>query len=338
MSQIFDDIEVVAKKLQQQMEGMETRTDILKSSELKELLSSIKHQPIDQRADYGKAVNQLKQRLADLASQKTSSTEELEPVDLSAPYDLNVPKDRRPRLLGPEQGAVHPITQELNKIKDIFIRMGFTVHDSRQIDNDYNMFEALNFPIDHPARDDYDTFTTEEGLVLPAHTSTMQNRILSKIKPPIRAVIPGRVFRNEDVDVTHEHTFYQVEGLLVDKDINLGHMLGTLKTFLESYFEQKIEYKTQPFYFPFVEPGLEYLIKMPKVLNTSSDEQWLEILGCGMIHPNVLKEAGVDSNQYSGFAWGMGLDRMVMLKYGIDDIRHFHSSRLEFLSKFGLGL
>jgi phenylalanyl-tRNA synthetase alpha chain len=200
------------------------------------------------------------------------------------------------------------------------------------------MFEALNFPIDHPARDDYDTFTTEEGLVLPAHTSTMQNRILSKIKPPIRAVIPGRVFRNEDVDVTHEHTFYQVEGLLVDKDINLGHMLGTLKTFLESYFEQKIEYKTQPFYFPFVEPGLEYLIKMPKVLNTSSDEQWLEILGCGMIHPNVLKEAGVDSNQYSGFAWGMGLDRMVMLKYGIDDIRHFHSSRLEFLSKFGLGL
>ena len=247
-------------------------------------------------------------------------------------------KTSGPRLLSQEQGSKHPLSAELEKISDIFLRMGFTVEDSRQLDDDYHMFGSLNFPENHPARDDYDTFQTEEGLIPPAHTSTMQNRILRKYEPPIRAVIPGRVFRNEDLDARHEHTFHQVEGIYVDRGISLGDMLGTIKTFLETYFEQDLEFKTQPFFFPFVEPGLEYMISCPfckkKGCNICSQSGWMEIMGCGMIHPNVLREGGIDPEEFSGFAWGMGVERLIMLKNSIEDVRHFHSGKLDFLRKF----
>jgi phenylalanyl-tRNA synthetase alpha chain len=193
-------------------------------------------------------------------------------------------------------------------------------------------------PKDHPARDEYDTFHTEEGLVLPAHTSNMQNRILKQYQIPIYTIIPGRVFRNEDLDATHEHTFHQVEGVVVDEGITLGDMFGTLNEFLSAYFEEKIDYKTQPFYFPFVEPGLEFLIRTPKAMQKSISAEWLEIMGCGMIHPSVLKEGGIDPEKYSGFAWGMGVDRLVMLKYDIEDVRLFMSGNLDFLKQFGLKL
>jgi phenylalanyl-tRNA synthetase alpha chain len=163
----------------------------------------------------------------------------------------------------------------------------------------------------------------------------MQNRVLKKYDRPVRVVIPGRTFRNEDVDATHEHTFHQVEGVYVDEGITLGDMLGTIAAFFETYFGQAIDYRTQPFFFPFVEPGLEFLIKKPKaLLKPGEEESWLEVMGCGMIHPNVLKEASIDPTKYSGFAWGGGVERMVMLKYGIEDIRHFMSGNLEFLRQF----
>lgn len=309
---------------------------ILRSPALKGLYSEIPKLPQDQRASFGKEVNELRQELQKLIDASVQKQKfDVSNIDITAPFGVNTEIVDRPSLLPTEQGSKHPLSQELEKINDIFVRMGFNVADSRQLDNDYNMFSALNFPENHPARDDYDTFMTDEGLIPPAHTSTMQNRILRNSKPPIRFVIPGRTYRNEDVDATHEHTFNQIEGVYVDKDITLADMLGTIQLFLETYFGEEIEFKTQPFYFPFVEPGLEFLIKTPKSLrkNKNSD-QWLEIMGCGMIHPNVLSEAGVDPKIYSGFAWGFGLDRLVMLKNGIEDVRHFNSGNLEFLRRF----
>ena len=200
------------------------------------------------------------------------------------------------------------------------------------------MFGTLNFPENHPARDGYDTFRTEEGFIPPAHTSTMQNRILNNGKAKlenggqIAAISYGRVFRNEDVDATHEHTFYQCEGVFVSRDATLGQMLGTLRSFFEAYYGQKLKIKTQPAYFPFVEPGLEFAIEKPASLGGKPGE-WLEMLGCGMIHPNVLKSAGIDPEKYRGFAWGGGIERLVMLKYGIEDLRHFESGKLQFLRR-----
>jgi len=224
-------------------------------------------------------------------------------------------------------------------VTDIFTRMGFEAVESRQIDDDFHMFGSLNFPENHPARDGYDTFRTEEGFIPPAHTSTMQNRILKAGKArleaggQIAAISYGRVFRNEDVDATHEHTFHQVEGVFVSKNATLGEMIGTLQAFFEVYYGQRLQIKTQPAYFPFVEPGLEIMIEKPAVLGGKAGE-WLEMVGCGMVHPNVLSEAGIDPTQYRGFAWGMGVERLVMLKYGIEDLRYFESAKLSFLRKF----
>jgi phenylalanyl-tRNA synthetase alpha chain len=215
--------------------------------------------------------------------------------------------------------------------------MGFEAVESRQLDDDFHMFESLNFPADHPARDSFDTFKTEEGFIPPAHTSTMQHRILTESKDKltqdgqIAAVSYGRVFRNEDTDATHEHTFYQCEGVFVSKAATLGQMMAVLREFFEKYYQQDLKIKTQPAYFPFVEPGLEFLIEKPKSLGGKG---WMEVLGCGMIHPNVLEAAGIDSEKYRGFAFGGGIDRLVMLRHGINDVRYFESGKLRFLKEF----
>jgi phenylalanyl-tRNA synthetase alpha chain len=292
--------------------------------------------PLEQRASFGKEVNQLKQELETLISDsKDQDLAPKEPIDVTAPFDINAP---RPSLLPAELGSKHPLMTELEKILDIFARMGFSAVESRELDDDYHMFTSLNFPPEHPARDDYDTFVTDEGLIAPAHTSTMQNRVLKANKPPIRAVIPGRVFRNEDLDARHEHTFYQLEGIYVDKGINTSHLIATLKAFLEEYYGQKLEVKTQPFYFPFTEPSFEFALSCPfckkKGCQVCGQSGWIELLGCGMIHPNVLKEGGIDPTEYTGFAWGGGIDRLVMMKYDIEDIRHFESGNLKFLRQF----
>jgi phenylalanyl-tRNA synthetase alpha chain len=340
MSLIMSNIDVqgVLQGLLQQVAASDTPREVLKAPEFKEMYSAIATLPPEERGAFGKQVNEVKIAVEQAVEARENELEsaDVEPLDVTAPWSVNGSK---PALLPTEQGTQHPLTKELDTVIDIFTRMGFEAVESRQIDDDHHMFGALNFPEDHPARDGYDTFRTEEGFIPPAHTSTMQHRILKEGKAKleaggqIAAISYGRVFRNEDVDATHEHTFYQVEGVFVSKDANLGEMLGTLRSFFETYYGQTLRIKTQPAYFPFVEPGLEFAIEKPAAIGGKPGE-WLEMLGCGMIHPNVLREAGIDPTQYRGFAWGGGVERLVMLKYGIEDLRHFESGKLAFLRKF----
>lgn len=332
------DIEGVKQTLLERVASSDSPRDVLKANEIKELYGAIAGLPPEERGAFGKQVNELKNAVEAAIEARIEVLESAEvvPLDVTAPWEVN---GNKTELLPTEQGTQHPLTKELDEVVDIFTRMGFEAVESRQIDDDYHMFGTLNFPKDHPARDGYDTFRTEEGFIPPAHTSTMQHRILKEGKAKleaggqIAAISYGRVFRNEDVDATHEHTFYQCEGVFVSKNATLGDMLGTLRSFFETYYGQQLRIKTQPAYFPFVEPGLEFAIEKPASIGGKPGE-WLEMLGCGMIHPNVLKEAGIDPTKYRGFAWGGGVERLVMLKYGIEDLRHFESAKLAFLRKF----
>lgn len=334
----MENIDTLRADLLQRIVAVDSPRDVLKSDEIKQLYAVIPTLDPRERGAYGKAVNDLKIALEAAIVLRESKLEnaQVERIDVTAPADINAPI---PALLPAEQGTQHPLMRELGTVVDIFTRMGFEAIESRQIDDDFHMFGALNFPENHPARDGYDTFRTEEDFIPPAHTSTMQNRVLKDGKTAleaggqIAAISYGRVFRNEDVDATHEHTFYQCEGIFVSSDATLGQMLGTLRSFFEVYYGQKLKIKTQPAYFPFVEPGLEFAIEKPAALGGKPGE-WLEMLGCGMIHPNVLRAAAIDPEKYRGFAWGGGIDRLVMLKYGIEDVRHFESAKLAFLRKF----
>jgi phenylalanyl-tRNA synthetase alpha chain len=338
----------VAEILRARYETLADKTELLKAVELKALYAEIPTLAPEERGTFGKEINQLKTELEQLVAAHQEQAEALPAIDVTAPFDVNI--QAHPAVMTADQGSKHPLMAEIEAISDIFYRMGFNVEESRQLDDEYHMFTALNFPQGHPARDDYDTFMTVQTdkkgnpLVAPAHTSTMQNRLLQKYKGnleqgrPIAILVPDRVFRNEDLDARHEHTFYQHEGIYVDKGVNAGHLMATLKTFLQAYYEQEIEIKTQPFYFPFTEPSFEFALSCPfckkQGCNICSYSGWIELLGCGMIHPNVLKMAGVDPTVYTGFAWGGGIDRLVMMKYGIEDVRHFESGKLDFLKQF----
>ena len=319
---------------------LETKIATLKS-ELKAINSEyakIKEIPAEKRAEFGKQINEKKQAiLAQIAEAEAAALEtEVESLDITAPCGLN---GNMPELLHATDGSQHPLMTELDRVIAIYQSMGFDIVESRQLDDEYHMFDSLNFTKGHPARDGYDTFRTEEGFIPPAHTSTMQHRVLKAYRHKldegevIAVAVPGRVYRNEDVDATHEHTFYQCEGVYVSKTCTLGNMLGILREFFEKYYGQKLNIKTQPGYFPFTEPSLEFLIEKPKALGGKGSD-WLEMLGCGMIHPNVLKMAGIDSTKYQGFAWGGGIDRLAMLRHGLGDVRHFESAKLDFLKEF----
>lgn len=297
--------------------------------------AKIKTLPPAERGEFGRAINTKKQALLSklAAAEEALESETVEPLDVSAPCAPNQP------ILELQLGTEHPLMTELDRVINIYSNMGFNVIESQQLDDEFHMFDSLNFSKGHPARDGYDTFRTAEGLIPPAHTSTMQHRALKKYQKDlenggqIAVVIPGRVFRNEDVDTTHEHTFYQCEGVFVSRDATMGQMFGVLKRFFELYYGQKLNIKTQPGYFPFTEPSAELLIEKPASLGGKGGD-WLEMLGCGMIHPNVLKMAGIDPELYHGFAWGGGIDRLVMLKYGLTDVRYFESGKLDFLEEF----
>ena len=319
---------------------LETKIATLKS-ELKAINSEyakIKEIPAEKRSEFGKQINEKKQAiLAQIAEAEAAALEtEVESLDITAPCGLN---GNMPELLHATDGSQHPLMTELDRVIAIYQSMGFDIVESRQLDDEYHMFDSLNFTKGHPARDGYDTFRTEEGFIPPAHTSTMQHRVLKAYKHKldegevIAVAVPGRVYRNEDVDATHEHTFYQCEGVYVSKTCTLGNMLGILREFFEKYYGQKLNIKTQPGYFPFTEPSLEFLIEKPKALGGKGGD-WLEMLGCGMIHPNVLKMAGIDPTKYQGFAWGGGIDRLAMLRHGLGDVRHFESAKLDFLKEF----
>ena len=297
--------------------------------------AKIKTLPETERKAFGEKLNAKKNSILNAIREQEEASEsvDVEPIDLTAPFGENAAPFKSTR------GTKHPLSTELDHVAEIYRQMGFSVIEDRQLDDEFHMFDSLNFPAGHPARDGYDTFRTSEGFIPPAHTSTMQYRALTRFRDhldkygQIAVVIPGRVFRNEDVDATHEHTFYQCEGVFVSKDATLGQMLATWQKFFETYYGQKLNIKTQPGFFPFTEPSLEFQIEKPKSLGGKGDG-WLEMGGCGMIHPNVLKTAGIDPETYKGFAWGGGIDRLVMLKYGINDVRYFESGKLEFLEEF----
>jgi len=343
-------VQEAAGLLKGRFEALANKADILKAVELKALYGELPQLPVEERGALGKEINMLRAELQALVTAATEVAEALPAIDVTAPLDMNIAADERPQLLPSAQGSKHPLMAELEFVLDIFYRMGFNAIESPEIDDDYHMFSALNFPEGHPARDDYDTFMTAETdangkpLVAPAHTSTMQNRVLRKYAAnlekgePIACLIPGRVFRNEDLDARHEHTFYQLEGVYVGKGVHAGMLIATLKTFLQEYYAKELEVKTQPFYFPFTEPSFEFSLSCPfcdkKGCSVCGHIGWIELLGCGMIHPNVLREAGIDPEVYTGFAWGCGLDRLVLMKYDIEDIRHFESGKLDFLRQF----
>ncbi|HSX28611.1 MAG TPA: phenylalanine--tRNA ligase subunit alpha [Candidatus Saccharimonadales bacterium] len=325
-------IDHTVEGLKKRFVDLADKRDIFKDPDFKMLYGMIKRADPEHRPLIGKLINEVKltfeQMIADAENAEVAS----KPLDPTAPFDVNVAATRHPALLPLPQGSQHPLVAELENALSIFRHMGFETVQARELDDEYHMFDSLNFPPGHPARDNWDSFVTDDGLMPIAHTTAMDNRFLLNKTPPIAVVTAGRCFRNEDVDATHDHTFYQLDGLFVAEGATLGDMLGVLKVFFENFFGQSLKIKTQPAHFPFVEPGLEFLIEKPKHIGGSGD--WLEVLGCGMVHPNVLREGGIDPAQYQGFAWGGGFDRLVMLKYGIEDIRHFHSGRLEFLKEF----
>ena len=325
--------------------------EFLRDRRLRELYEQIKSLPPVERGPFGKQINELKQAVEQAIAVRLEELEkvDLKPIEVTAPMDANSSK---PELLPSEQGTIHPLSAEIERISEIFNRMGFVTEESREIDDQFHMFESLNFPKGHPARDDYDTFMTEETdsngdrLIAPAHTSTMQNRVLTKYRDnlekdeAIAAIVPDRVFRNEDLDARHEHTFYQVEGVYVAHRVNVGNLIATLQEFLQEYYGKKLDVRVNPFYFPFTEPSFEFALSCPFCEGKNPDckvcsgEGWIELLGCGMIHPNVLRAAQIDPNEYTGFAFGCGIDRLVMMKYGIEDVRHFESGKLDFLEQF----
>ena len=346
---LLKELKDLEKDLRSRLVAGENPKKLIKDDRLKDFFSKLGQNSSEVAKDFGQKLNRLKKELLNSNKERPKeTTKEADYFDPTAPIAINGPS--RPILPNPEDGSVHPINSALKEVLDIFAKMGFGAVESRQVDSEYYMFEALNFAVNHPTRDEFDTFflkQTAQGrpLLAPAHTSTMQNRILTggkeilKTGQPLAMVIPGRVFRNEDVDASHDHMFYQLEGIYVAKDVSVANLVATLKEFMQSYYQRPdLKVKIQPFYFPFTEPSFEMAISCPfcdqkggcRVCSVG----WIELLGCGLIHPNVLAAAGLNPKNYSGFAWGMGLMRLVMIKDNIEDIRHFASGKLAFLRQF----
>jgi phenylalanyl-tRNA synthetase alpha chain len=300
-----------------------------------DLLASIPTLPAAERPVVGGAVNRLKRDIQEAVSARELEIEvaALERERQAEGFDPTLPPE------WPERGALHPVTQVTRELEDIFTSMGYRVLDGPEVELDFYNFEALNIPRDHPAREMYDTFWCDrEGhLLLRTHTSPVQIRALQSLSPPFRAIVPGRCFRHETVDASHDHTFHQMEGLVVGEGVTVGHLIGTMKTFLRELFGRELEIRLRPGYFPFVEPGFELDVRCPFCTTgcaVCKRSTWIELCPCGMVHPVVLRHGDVDPERYTGFAFGLGLSRMVMLRFRIDDIRHLLGGDLRFLEQF----
>jgi len=238
----------------------------------------------------------------------------------------------------PQMGHLHPITQIQSEIEDLFVSLGFAVLDGPEVETEYYNFDALNIPGDHPARDMQDTFWLSGGNLLRTHTSPVQVRGMERLGPPLRMIAPGRVFRNENVDASHEHTFYQLEGMMIDRDISVAHLIYFMKTLLSAIFKREVTVRLRPGFFPFVEPGFELdiqcLICGGPGCPVCKQSGWVELLPCGLVNPNVLRMSGIDPEEWNGFAFGLGLTRLAMMRYGIDDIRLLQGGDLRFLQQF----
>lgn len=303
-----------------------------KKSALTDVLKGLKGASVEEKKAVGSAANQIKKELTDRYERKRAFIDEREVQrQLDQEWlDITMPTEE-------QIGQLHPLTKFSRKIEDIFRQMGFQVLDGPLVEDDWHNFEALNIPPEHPARDMQDTFFMSNGAILRTHTSSVQIRTMEKIKPPFRGIAPGRVFRSEEVDASHDNTFYQVEGILIDKDISVSNMVYFLKTMLKEVYGKEVEVRLRHGYFPFVEPGFELdlrcLICQGKGCSVCKQVGWSELMGCGMVHPKVLEACHIDPEEWGGFAFGMGLNRLVMGHYDIDNIRHFLSGDLRFVQQ-----
>ncbi|WDP84595.1 MAG: phenylalanine--tRNA ligase subunit alpha [Desulfobacter sp.] len=293
-------------------------------------LRNISSLPEDERPGAGKDANLLKIKLEKVIKQAEA---ELNNRDAGTGEGIDVTLPGRPAV----RGALHPITQVMDEICGIFMRLGFDIAEGPEVETDYYNFEALNIPKYHPARDMQDTFYVSDNIVLRTHTSGSQPRVMEKTDPPVRIISPGKVFRC-DSDLTHTPMFHQVEGLMVDKNISFGDLKGVLTTFVHQFFDKETSLRFRPSFFPFTEPSAEVDIRCVmckgKGCRICSKTGWLEVLGSGMVHPAVFENVGYDTQKYTGFAFGVGIERMAMLKYGIDDIRKYFENDLRFLGQF----
>jgi phenylalanyl-tRNA synthetase alpha chain len=338
------------------LRDIETRL-LGKSGTVTELVKAVAGLPREQRAEAGRSANQLKVALeAEIGARRASLAEAALAAELLAEdFDPSEPGLRvtagadgsshgatggiaRQRLARP-RGTLHPISIVRNELVDLFTSMGFTWQDGPEIETDWFNFAALNIPSDHPARDSQDTFWLDDGNLLRTHTSPVQIRSMLRMKPPLKVIVPGRCFRAETVDASHEHTFYQMEGLVVDEGVSTANLIHAMKTCLRVVLRREVKVRLRPGFFPFVEPGFELDVNCPfcggSGCSVCKHSGWIEILPCGMVHPRVLEAGGIDPERYTGFAFGMGLQRVVMLRYGIDDIRLFTGGDLRFLEQFG---
>lgn len=287
-----------------------------------------------ERVERGKFINAAKQALESAwESRKSAFEREALAKRLDAEWlDLTVP------ARGTRPGALHPVTQIQWEIEDLFRSLGFSVLDGPEVETEYHNFDALNIPPDHPARDMQDTFWLEGGYLLRTHTSPVQVRGMETLGPPLRMIAPGRVFRNESVDASHEHTFYQIEGMMIDRNVSVGNVIFFMKTLLTAIFHREVAVRLRPGFFPFVEPGFELdircLICGGEGCPVCKQSGWVELLPCGLVNPHVLRMSGIDPGEWNGFAFGLGLTRLVMMRYAIDDIRWLQSGDLRFLSQF----
>jgi len=301
-----------------------------------ELFQELSALPAEQKPLFGPRINALKNRLQQEITRKSAMFEqqpELQPGGLTAQFDITMPPVNRPI------GAQHPLSLVFDEICGLFVEMGFCVVEGPEIETEYYNFEALNIPLEHPSRESFDTFYVHKKNLLRSHTSPVQVRYMEKHTPPVQIVVPGKVYRPDATDASHSFMFNQIEGLLVDKDITLAHLKGVLSVFAKKLFGPKIKTRFRPHFFPFTEPSAEMdvscIICGGKGCRVCKQSGWLEILGSGMVHPKVLKAVKIDSKEYSGFAFGMGVERIAMLKYGVDDIRLFFENDLRFLKQFG---
>jgi len=297
-----------------------------KSGVVTEQLKALGKLPPEQRKAQGEQINRAKERLQQAIAQRKDALE-------NAAFDKRLAEERIDITLPgrrPEVGSIHPVTRALERIVEIFSALGYAQAQGPEIEDDYHNFEALNFPPHHPARAMHDTFYFPDGKLLRTHTSPVQIRAMQGKTPPIRVIAAGKVYRS-DSDQTHTPMFHQVEGLLVDETSSFADLKGTLAEFVRAFFERDFEMRFRPSYFPFTEPSAEVDIRWDRDDGT---ERWLEVLGCGMVHPNVLRNCGIDAEKYTGFAFGLGVERFAMLRYGVDDLRLFFENDVRFLQQF----
>ena len=330
IDKLFSEIETIEIKSKEHLEEFRLKY-LAKKGKLTALFDDFKNIANEERKEVGKNLNELKNKVQDKFNY---FKEKLEGCDETVSSDIDLTKPAEPIVFG----SRHPISIVRNQIADIFSRIGFTVKEDREIEDDWHNFSALNLSEDHPARDMQDTFFVKGGDVLRTHTSSVQIRIMENSKPPIRSIFPGRVFRKENISARAHCFFHQVEGLYVDENVSFADLKQTLLYFAQEMFGEKTDIRLRPSYFPFTEPSAEVDVSCficgGKGCNICKGSGWVEILGCGMVHPKVLENCKIDSKKYTGFAFGMGIERIAMLKYQINDIRLFYENDIRFLNQF----